>query len=149
MHLFCLRIILLRLIRNLWQMSKNVLWPFRILTITTPSFDLIEGQWHFLLGHAVDLKSIMWIIGMCLTIQSHVDGYVLTLRSKNNDQGTMKRNSRRLRSLSYFFPWSGKHWMSFTLNVFSMLWPRILGEQIPKRYSHKCFNMILYCLWIS
>ena len=43
------------------------------LTGTTAAHVLQEGQKRFLLGQAMDLNSIVWIIGICLAAQQQMD----------------------------------------------------------------------------
>jgi hypothetical protein len=41
---------------------------------TTATFNINEIQWQYLLGQAMDLTSLMWIINICLAIQQHCFG---------------------------------------------------------------------------
>lgn len=42
------------------------------LTGTSAAHELIEGQRYFFLGHAIDLNTLVWVIGMCLVIQQNL-----------------------------------------------------------------------------
>ena len=63
-------------------------------TSTTVAHGLQEGQRRFLLGQSMDLNSIVWIIGICLAAQQHMDDQLLPLRAENNGQGAMKSQSK-------------------------------------------------------
>jgi hypothetical protein len=62
-------------------------------TGTTAAHGLQEGQRRFLLGQAIDLNSIVWIIGICLAAQQRMDDQLFSLRAENNDQGAMELQS--------------------------------------------------------
>jgi len=63
-------------------------------TGTTAAHGLQEGQRRFLLGQAMDLNSIVWIIGICLAAQQRMDDQLLPLRAENNGQGAMEPQSK-------------------------------------------------------
>jgi hypothetical protein len=46
------------------------------------------------LGQAIDLNSIVWIIGICLAAQQRMDDQLLPLKAENNGQGVMKPQSK-------------------------------------------------------
>ena len=64
------------------------------LTGTTAAHGLREGQRRFLLGQAMDLNSIVWIIGICFAAQQRMDDQLRPLRAENNGQGQWSRNPR-------------------------------------------------------
>lgn len=57
------------------------------MTGNTAVHDLTEGQRRFLLGQAMDLNTLVWVVGICLVVQQHHDGHVLLLRAESNGQG--------------------------------------------------------------
>jgi site-specific DNA-cytosine methylase len=63
-------------------------------TGTTAAHGLQEGQRRFLLGQAMDLNTMVWIIGICLAAQQCMDGQLLTLRAEHNGQGAMEPQSK-------------------------------------------------------
>ena len=62
------------------------------LTGTTAAPDLTEGQRRFLLGQAMDLNTLVWILGMCLAVQQHHRGHLLAVRPQSNGQGAVMPN---------------------------------------------------------
>jgi len=60
------------------------------LTGTTAAHDLTEGQRRFLLGQAMDLNTLVWVIGMCIAVQQHRRGHLLALRPESNGQGAVE-----------------------------------------------------------
>jgi hypothetical protein len=63
-------------------------------TGTTAAHGLQEGQRRFLLGQAMDLNSMVWIIGICLAAQQYFHDQLLTLRAEDNGQGAMELQSK-------------------------------------------------------
>jgi hypothetical protein len=64
------------------------------LTGTTAAHGLQQGQRRFLLGQAMDLNSIVWIIGIFLVAQHPMDDQLRPLKAENNGQGQWSRNPR-------------------------------------------------------
>jgi hypothetical protein len=73
------------------------------LTGTTAAHDLTEGQRRFLLGQAIDLNTLVWVFGICLAVQRHHDGHLLTLRSKSNGQGAVEPKLTEVEESELFF----------------------------------------------
>jgi hypothetical protein len=63
-------------------------------TGTTAAHGLQEGHKRFLLGQAMDLNSIVWIIGICLATQQRMDDQLFPLRAENNGQWAMEPQSK-------------------------------------------------------
>ena len=59
-------------------------------TSTTVACDFTEGPRGFLLGQAIDLNTLVWVLGMCLAIQDHHDDRLLALRIETIGQRAMK-----------------------------------------------------------
>ena len=64
------------------------------LTGTTAAHGLQEGQRRFILGQAMNLNSIVWIIGIYLAAQQRMDNQLRPLRAENNGQGAMEPQSK-------------------------------------------------------
>lgn len=73
------------------------------LTGTTAAHDLTEGQRRFLLGQAIDLNTLVWVFGICLAVQRHHDGHLLTLRSESNGQGAVEPKLTEVEESELFF----------------------------------------------
>lgn len=54
------------------------------LTGTSTTHDVTKAQRHFLLGHAIDLNTIVWVISIYLVVKQHHDGHFLALRLECN-----------------------------------------------------------------
>ena len=59
------------------------------LTGTTAAPDLSEGQQRFLLGHAIDPNTLVWVSGLCFAIQRHQRDHPRVLRTDTDGQGAV------------------------------------------------------------
>ena len=59
------------------------------LTGTTAAHDLTEGQRRFLLGQAMDLNTLVWIIGICCAVQHRHRDQLLAVGTQSNGQGAV------------------------------------------------------------
>jgi hypothetical protein len=106
-------------------------------TGTTAAHGLQECQRRFLLEQTMDLNSIVWIIGICLTAQQRMDDQWLPLRAKNNGQGAMEPQSKDHMEVNNTKP-----------NVFFWLWPKILGSKRPIKCFHFYFLVTIH-MWVA
>ena len=46
-----------------------------------------EGQRQLFLGQAMDLTSLVWLLGICMAFQQHMDDKSMVLTTMHNNQG--------------------------------------------------------------
>ena len=59
-------------------------------TGTTAAPGLSEGQRRFVLGQAMDLHTMVWTVGLCLSLQRHCGDQWLSLGAENSGQGAQQ-----------------------------------------------------------
>jgi hypothetical protein len=110
-------------------------------TGTTAIHEFQEGQRRFLLGQAMDLNSIVWIIGIYLTAQERMDDQLLPLRAENNGQGVIEPQSKdhiEVNDTEGLFFSNNMLRKRFEPNLFFRLWAQDFG----KLEAHKMFPLL-------
>lgn len=51
----------------------------------------------------MDLNTLIWIIGISIVIQQHVDGHLFTLRSESNGQEAVNPKLTEIEEFELFF----------------------------------------------
>ena len=95
-------------------------------TGTTAALGHFEGQQRFVLGHAMNLHTMVWILGLCLSLHRHCCDQLMFLGAEDSSHGTPQSTSME----------EGIHAMVGELKRISQFEPHVMEECCTQHFDN-------------